>query len=226
MLQRLRRRYLDILASIYIYNEHRGYTSLDRVLEAVRRRCPDAADFIAEVEKHRADERKHYAMFQRYFEHLGRMPFAVDRTCGHIDRLIRMTFGCHVDDLDTNAVVASVSLFNKLCRIIMITEIRGMRQVDVLLESPLVNSDRVLIRIFQVIERDEPSHWMPYQAWLKHNQGGKPTLGERLADRWAHKSLLLVKLPLLYLNPWLRRRNDWYDSKAEGTASSAALASS
>ncbi len=23
-------RYLDVLASVYIYNEHRGYTSLDR----------------------------------------------------------------------------------------------------------------------------------------------------------------------------------------------------
>ena len=33
-----RRRYLDLLGSIYIYNEHRGYTSIDRVLEAVRGR--------------------------------------------------------------------------------------------------------------------------------------------------------------------------------------------
>ena len=31
-----RARFLEVLASIYIYNEHRGYTSLDRVLEAVR----------------------------------------------------------------------------------------------------------------------------------------------------------------------------------------------
>ena len=29
-----RRRYLDLLGSIYIYNEHRGYTSIDRVLAA------------------------------------------------------------------------------------------------------------------------------------------------------------------------------------------------
>ena len=32
----LRRRYLDLLGSIYIYNEHRGYTAIDRVLVAVR----------------------------------------------------------------------------------------------------------------------------------------------------------------------------------------------
>ena len=36
-----RRRYLDLLGSIYIYNEHRGYTSIDRILEAVRSRTPD-----------------------------------------------------------------------------------------------------------------------------------------------------------------------------------------
>ena len=56
MIAALRRRYLDILGSIYIFNEHRGYSSLDRVLEAVRRRYPEATEFIAAVEKHRADE--------------------------------------------------------------------------------------------------------------------------------------------------------------------------
>jgi hypothetical protein len=214
MLAKARRRYLDILASVYIYNEHRGYSSLDRVLEAVRARCPDDLSFIAEVEKHRADERKHYVMFRRYFEHLGQMPYDVDRTCGHIDRLIRMTFGCHIDDLDTAAVVADGELFNKLCRIIMLTEIRGMRQVDVLLQSFLVTSDRHLMKIFKVVERDEPSHWMPYQAWLRRHQGGEPRLSERLADAWVHRSLILFKLPLLYLNPRLPRRRTWYDEES------------
>jgi hypothetical protein len=208
---RLRRRYLDILASIYIYNEHRGYGSLDRVLEAVRARCPDDHAFIAEVEKHRADERKHYLMFRRYFEGRGEMPYAADRTCGHIDRLIRLTFGCHIDDLDTRAVVADGELFNKLCRIIMITEIRGMRMVDVLLENVMVKSDRGLIKIFRVVERDEPSHWMPYQAWLRNHDGGKPRLSERIADSWVHLSLIVAKLPVLYLNPRLARRTDWHD---------------
>jgi hypothetical protein len=211
MLGRLRRRYLDILASIYIYNEHRGYSSLDRVLEAVRARCPDDRPFIAEVEKHRADERRHYVMFRRYFELRGEMPYAVDRTCGHIDRLIRLTFGCHIDDLDTAAVVADGALFNRLCRIIMITEQRGMRMVDALLASRLVRSDRSLIKIFRVVERDEPSHWMPYEAWLARHHGGRPRWFERAADFWVHLSLVLAKLPLLYLNPALERRRDWYD---------------
>ena len=53
-------------SSIYIYNEYRGYTSIDRVLEAVAARCPDDAVFIAAIQKHCADERKHYMMFRRW----------------------------------------------------------------------------------------------------------------------------------------------------------------
>ena len=67
-------RYLDVLASIYIYNEHRGYTAIDRVLEAIRARWPDDHAFIRKVEKHRADERKHYLMFRRWFERHGTIP--------------------------------------------------------------------------------------------------------------------------------------------------------
>ena len=217
MLAALRRRYLDVLASVYIYNEHRGYSSLDRVLEAVRAKYPDDLAFIRKVEKHRADERKHYVMFRRYFESLGRMPYEVDRTCGHIDRLIRLTFGCHIDELDTREVIADDALFAKLCRIVMLTEIRGMRQVDILLNSPLVTGDRTLAKIFKVIERDEPSHWVPYRIWLKRHNGGMPTLRERLCDWWVHRSLILAKLPSLYFNPRLRRRSWWVDEPpAEG----------
>jgi hypothetical protein len=216
-----RRRYLDILASVYIYNEHRGYSSLDRVLEAVRVRCPDEADFIADVEKHRADERKHYVMFKRYFELRGEMPYKVDRTCGHIDRLIRLTFGCHIDDMDTAKVIGSDELFKKLCRIIMLTEIRGMNQVEILLQSVLLREDRPLVKIFKVIERDEPSHWMPYMGWLKKHEGKMPTFGERFADFWVHRSLLFVKLPLLYFNPRLPRRTDWQDASEPAGAREA-----
>jgi hypothetical protein len=211
MLAALRRRYLDVLASIYIYNEHRGYSSLDRVLEALRAKYPDDHDFIAKVEKHRADERKHYVMFRRYFEHLGRMPYEVDRTCGHIDRLIRLTFGCHIDELDTQAVIVDDALFNKLCRIIMITEIRGMRQIDVILNSPTITGDKTLAKIFKVIERDEPSHWVPYRYWLKRHNGGMPSFREKFCDWWVHRSLIFAKLPSLYLNPRLKRRRWWVD---------------
>ena len=46
-----RRRYIDLLGSIYIYNEHRGYTAIDRVLEAVRVRWPDDTALITKIEK-------------------------------------------------------------------------------------------------------------------------------------------------------------------------------
>ena len=89
-----RDRYPDLLASVYLYNEHRGYTSLGRVLAAVRQRCPDNRAFIAEIERHRADERKLYHMFRRWFERQGRIPLAVGRDVGHIDRVILRMFGC------------------------------------------------------------------------------------------------------------------------------------
>lgn len=211
MLRAFRRRYLDVLASIYIYNEHRGYHSIDRVLEAVRVRCPDDHILITAIEKHRADERKHYVMFRRWFEVRGFMPLAVDRACGHIDRFVEIVFGSTIDNLDTNAVIASDALFERLCRVIMLTEQRGMRQVDTLLKSPLVRSDAVLMKIFQIVQRDEPSHWQPYHDWLVRTGRPQAKLSERLADFWIHRELLFLKLPMLFLNPFAPRRLAWAD---------------
>ncbi len=208
----LRRRYLDVLASIYLFNEHRGYTSLDRVLVAVRARHPDAHDFITAVEKHRADERKHYLMFRRWFVAQGRMPLAVDQSCAHIDRLIRMVFGCDVDGLNTAAVIASDDAFARLCRVIVLTEQRGVWQVDQLLAMQIIQRDRLLRQIFKVIERDEPSHWQPYDGWLRARGQARISRRERLADWWVHKSLVLFKLPLLFLNPALPRAAEWQDA--------------
>lgn len=212
MWQAFRRRYLDILGSIYIYNEHRGYTSIDRVLLAVRARCPDDAIFIAAIEKHRADERKHYTMFRRWFELRGTMPLSVDRACGHIDRFVEIIFGVTIDDLDTTAVIASDAMFERLCRVIMLTEMRGMKQVDTLLKSRLVRSDPTLVKIFRIVERDEPSHWRPYQDWLDRTGRSQAKWTERLTDFWIHRELLFIKLPLLFLNPWIPRQRAWADA--------------
>lgn len=206
------RRYLDVLASIYIYNEHRGYTSLDRVLEAVRAKCPDDAAFIAQVDKHRADERKHYQMFKRYFELEGRMPLEVDRAFGHIDHFIRIMFGRPIDELDTAQVVASGEQFERLCRVIMLTEQRGMRQVEALLRNAHVLGDTKLRKIFEIIERDEPSHWRPYEAWLARNGRRLPRWWEKLIDLRIHGELMLVRIPVVFLNWRMRRRRDWPDA--------------
>ena len=205
------RRYLDLLGSIYIYNEHRGYTALDRVLEAVKAKHPEATEFIAAVEKHRADERKHYVMFKRWFELRGQKPIALDRTFGHIDRFIEIMFGRTIDSLDTDAIIASDDLFERLCRVISLTEKRGLAQVDILLENGFVKSDKALLRIFEVVHRDEPDHFLPYDKWLAANQRREPNWRERFIDRLIHSELLFIKLPLLFLWFGAPRRTEWAD---------------
>ena len=226
MLTWFRTRYLDLLGSIYIYNEHRGYTSIDRVLEAVRARSPDDHRLIADIEKHRADERKHYVMFKRWFELRGQMPLQVDRTCGHIDRFVEIMFRRTIDNLDTQAIIAKDDEFEKLCRVISLTEKRGYKQVDVLLRHPLVKHDRTLIKIFQIIEKDEPSHWAPYDGWLNANGKRDPRWWEHAIDAFIHSELLFLKLPALFLNPRLKRRTEWQDAAdpAEKLASPMAVA--
>ena len=219
-----RRRYLDLLGSIYIYNEHRGYTAIDRVLEAVLARAPDDQALIAAIEKHRADELKHYVMFRRWFELRGVMPFAVDRTCGHIDRFVEIMFRTRIDELDTQAVIDRDELFEKLCRVISLTEQRGYRQVEVLLAHPLVRGDKALIKIFKVIEKDEPSHWAPYDGWLRAHGKREPRWWERAIDGFIHSELLFLKLPVLFLTPKLRRRVDWADASDPVPVSSPTLA--
>ena len=212
MWKRVRRRYLDLLASIYIYNEHRGYTALDRVLEGVRACAPDDQVFLALVEKHRRDERKHYLMFQRWFERRGVMPYAVGRTCGHIDRFVEIVFGKRIDALDTKLVAGDHAQFERLCRVISLTEQRGYRQLGILLGNRFVRSDRALVKIFRIIERDEPSHWAPYEGWLRQHGRRPPNRRERMIDTFIHSELLFLKLPVLFLRFGLKRRTDWADS--------------
>lgn len=204
-----RDRYLDVLGSVYIYNEHRGYTALDRVLEAVRLHCPDDAPFIAAIEKHRADEHKHYHMFRRWFELRGTMPIALDRTVGHIDRFVLKTFGCTIDGLDTGSVVASEAEFERLCRVIALTEKRGLWQVEVLLRNAHVRSDAALKRIFEVVHRDEPDHFTPYVDWLTRRERPQALWRERWTDFWIHRALVFGRIPMIFLDPALPRMDHW-----------------
>ena len=222
MLAWFSRRYLDLLGSIYIYNGHRGYTAIDRVLEAVRARSPDDHAFISAVEQHRADERKHYLMFRRWFEKRGQMPILVDRTCGHIDRFIEIMFRSTIDRLDTQSVIDDDRQFEKLCRVISLTEQRGLKQVEILLAHPIVRQDPGLMKIFRIVHQDEPSHWAPYDAWLKANGRRSPKWWERAIDSFIHSELLFLKLPALFLNPRIKRRHEWADAGEVGGPSRAA----
>jgi hypothetical protein len=181
------------------------------VLEAVRARWPDDAALIRAIEQHRADERKHYLMFRRWFERRGAMPIAVDRTCGHIDRFVGIMFGSSIDELEPLRVIGDDAMFERLCRVISLTEKRGHRQVEVLLRQRSVLSDRGLIKIFGIIERDEPSHWAPYDAWLRANGRREPSWWERAIDHFIHGELLFLKLPALFVTPRLERRSSWPD---------------
>ena len=205
------RRYLDLLGSIYIYNEHRGYTAIDRVLDAVRVRSPEDTKLIAAIEQHRADERKHYVMFKRWFELRGTKPLAVDRAFGHIDRFIEIMFGTSIDRLDTQEVIDRDELFERMCRVISLTEQRGYRQVEILLENKFVKGDSTLTKIFEVIKKDEPSHWAPYDRWLRDHAKREPTWWERMVEGWINSELLFLKLPFLFLNPFNKRRAGWAD---------------
>ena len=221
MRQWFRRRYLDLLGSIYIYNEHRGYTAIDRVIEAVQLRWPADKQLLARIRKHRADEHKHYLMFRRWFERRGQMPLAVDRTCGHIDRFVGIMFRSTIDELDPVKVIGRDELFERLCRVISLTEKRGHRQVQILLRHPIVRADARLMRIFRIIEQDEPSHWAPYDEWLTAHGARQPNWWERAIDGLIHSELLLLKLPVLFLTPRLRRLRKWPDEQDSCSAHSA-----
>jgi hypothetical protein len=210
------RRWIDLVTAIYIYNEHRGYTALDRVLAAVKARSPADTAFIAEIEQHRADERKHYVMFKRWFEKRGRMPIFVDRTCGHIDRFVELLFGTRIDELDNETFVKSDEDFAKLCRVIALTERRGYQQVEILLKHPAILADAQLTKIFRIIKQDEPRHWSPYEAWLKRHHGREPAWWERAVDSFIHSELLFLKLPILFLSPGLKRRVEFADAAETG----------
>ena len=208
-----RKRYLDLLGSIYIYNEHRGYTAIDDLLAAVRARWPDDHELIAKIEKHRADERKHYVMFRRWFEKRGVMPYAVDRAFGHIDRFVGIMFGSTIDNLDKMKVVNSDRLFARMCRVISLTERRGYKQVEILLANSHVLSDKQLTKIFKIIEQDEPSHWAPYDGWLADHAQRNDRWWERRVDTFVHSELLFLKLPFLFLHPSLKRRRAFADDE-------------
>jgi hypothetical protein len=76
----------------------------------------------------------------------------------------------------------------------------------------LVTGDKVLMRIFRIIEKDEPSHWAPYDGWLKANGKRDPKWWERAIDTFIHSELLFLKLPALFLNPFVARRTEWADA--------------
>ncbi|MFT7619250.1 MAG: hypothetical protein ACI97A_002900 [Planctomycetota bacterium] len=212
----------DVLLSVYIFNEHRGYIHLDQLAEAFAKRYPNDTKILAAVRKHARDERRHYEMFRQWFDDKGRMPLEVSHRYGYCDLIVQALMGEPLSELDPSEVIADDQKFYRLCRLIMVTEMRGMEQVDVALGSSLLRRDPALVTIFEIIKKDEPSHCYPYQTWLKLHDQHLPSRMERLADSWVHYSLTLVKLPLLFLSFWLPRRDDYPCGAAQGVTGEAA----
>jgi hypothetical protein len=162
-------------------------------------------------------------MFKRWFEKRGEMPLFVDRACGHIDRFVELVFKSRIDDIDIDSFIAS-GHFEELCRVISLTERRGYRQVEILLRHPAIRADRMLSKIFHVIEQDEPRHWSPYDGWLQRHGAREPAWWERAVDSLIHSELLLLKLPILFLTPGLKRREHWADEDDAADLAPAAAA--
>lgn len=92
----------------------------------------------------------------------------------------------------------------------MMTELRGLKQVKTLLNNNLIKKNELLLKIFKIIEKDEPSHCYPYQYWLKKSNSHMPRFREKLTDLWIHYSLMIIKVPILLFNGKLKRRSEFY----------------
>jgi uncharacterized ferritin-like protein (DUF455 family) len=120
-------------------------------------------------------------------------------------------FRSTIDELDPLTVIGRDDLFERMCRVISLTEQRGHRQVQSLLRHAIVQSDAQLMKIFRIIEQDEPSHWAPYVEWLRVNGRRQPSWWERAIDQAIHSELLFIKLPVLFFAVRLKRLARWPD---------------
>jgi hypothetical protein len=133
-------------------------------------------------------------------------------------------FGSPIDKIDPVRVIGRDQLFERMCRVISLTEKRGHRQVEILLRHPIVRSDSTLTRIFRIIEKDEPSHWAPYDDWLRAHGCRESSWWERAIDMLIHRELLFLKLPLLFVLPGLKRRQNWPDDLDEADYGTGVMA--
>lgn len=195
MSQLWRRRFYRTLASIYLYNEERGATQLGVLLESFTRQFPDEVEMQTAIRKHQADERRHGLMFRAYLQRRGWSPLQVGPSLGYIDLLVHHVFGTTLEQLEARRLVENPIALHRLCRLIEITEARGLRQVRWLLNWAWVREDAELYRIFRVIERDEPSHFLPYRAWRARAGAAGVGVPERWADFCVHWGILLFRYP-------------------------------
>jgi hypothetical protein len=202
LLKKVADRFRELVLSVYLYNEWRGYRQLeDDLIPNLEGRPEFAGEFLAGVRKHAADERKHYRMFQGWFAERGRMPYAVGPSVAYFDTLASWLVG---RSKQPDQMLAP-ERFARLCRAVVTTERRGIQQLDAMLRWRTVREDARLKRVLEVIRVDEPSHYGPYEKWLEANGHRGPRLREKLVDFCVHYGIAVLVLPALFFNPRLKR---------------------
>lgn len=190
----------ELILSVYLYNEWRGYTQLEEVLIPYLEGNSIDFDpiFIKGVRKHALDEKKHYQMFKNYFITRKRKPFSLGKSVGFFDLLILCIMGPDRNlDYKNN--------FARLCQIITITEHRGIQQIRTMLNWRWVRNNGQLRKIFQVIQKDEPSHFGPYEQWLAKKGYRKDHVSVKLADCIMHYFIAIIVIPAHFFNFRLKR---------------------
>lgn len=189
-----------VLLSVYIHNEYQGFSQLELLLKAFKEKYPLEIEMQAAIARHAADEKKHYLIFKNFFERTHQLPIRVGAGASYVDQFIKLIFKKPLKQLNQKELLSEDESFYRLCRLIMMTERRGLKQVRWLLNTRWIKRHDWLEKAFRVVEKDEPSHFEPYELWLKRNGKDLPTWKEKSADFLIHHSLVFFRVPLLYFN--------------------------
>lgn len=203
-------RFLDLVVSVYLYNEYRGYVQLDRLVRLLEERGA-FPEMLAALRQHASDERKHYRMFVGYFTARGKRPYEVSSWVGYFDTLAHLFLGRPTEDWGEELL--EPRNFARLCRVVSVTERRGIRQVKWMLRWRALRKRPKLRSIFAVIEKDEPNHFLPYESWLRHRGFRLPGRLDRGVDVCLHYGIAALLFPLGLFNPFLGRMTTYPHEK-------------
>lgn len=162
-------------------------------------------ELIAAIQKHAEDEKKHYFMFCHYFKSQKKLPYKLNEKLGYSELLIQKILKLPMKEVRPEKFKKSPSLLIEIFKIIALTEKRGLKQVNQLLKSPLIQNNKTVLQIFKVIQIDEPSHYLPYEKWLLKNNQKPNHLSHQILEHLTHYELILAKIPSLFLNLRLKK---------------------
>lgn len=71
---KIRNRIIDVVLSVYLFNEQRGFSYLEKLARIFGEKYPDQVMMLQSIQKHARDDRQHYQLFCGYFKKRGYMP--------------------------------------------------------------------------------------------------------------------------------------------------------